>query len=75
VPTGDNSGYLQDMIQQTIEIITSEVKNNLEMEENNRKLTVWTTVLGDFNEQGLRSHPEIKIRQKRPTPMQFNMNY
>ena len=75
VPTGDNTGYLQDMIMQTIEIITSDVKNNLEMDENNRKLTVWTTVLGDFNEKGLRSHSDIKIRQKRPTPMQFNMNY
>lgn len=75
VPSGDNIGYIEEMIDQTIEIITSDVKNNLETEENNRKLTIWTTVLGDFNEQGLRSHPTIKIRERRPTPMLFNMNY
>lgn len=75
IPGSENLGYIEEMIDQAIEIIVSDVKNNLEMEENNRKLTVWTTVLGDFNEQGLRSHPNIKIRERRPTPMLFNMNY
>jgi len=66
---------IKEMIDQTIELITTDVRNNLEIDENNRKLTVWTTVLGDFNEHGLKQHPPIKIRNKRPTPMQFNMNY
>jgi hypothetical protein len=63
------------MINQTINLIVNDVKNNLETEENNKKLTIWTTVYGDFNEQGLRSHPPIKIRNKKPASMQFNMNY
>lgn len=76
VPSGTSSeSYVQNMIDQTIEIITSDVKNNLEMEEHNRKLTIWTTVYGDFNDHGLRQHPPIKLRNKRPAPMQFNMNY
>lgn len=70
-----SESYVQNMIDQTIQIITADVKNNLEMEECNSKLSIWTTVLGDFNDHGLQSHPQIKIRNKRPTPMQFFMNY
>lgn len=76
VPSGTTSeSYVQNMIDQVIEIITSDVRNNLEMEENNKKLSIWTTVYGDFNEHGLQQHPQIKIRNKRPTPLMFNMNY
>ena len=45
------------------------------MEENNKKLSIWTTVYGDFNAHGLRQHPPIKIRKKRPDPFQFHMRY
>jgi hypothetical protein len=76
IPSGIGSeSYVQNMIDQVIEVITSDVRNNLGMEECNKKLTIWTTVLGDFNNDGLRSHPPIKVRNKRPAPMQFNMNY
>jgi len=76
VPSGmGNESYIQSMIDQVIEVITMDVKTNLGMEENNKKLTVWSTLLGDFNEQSLRSHPPIKIRNRRPNAMQFNMNY
>lgn len=63
------------MINEVIEIITSDVRNNIGIQENNKQLSIWTTMLGDFNEHGLRSHPKIKIRKKRPRTMQFNMNY
>ena len=63
------------MMDEVINIITTDVKVNLGMEENNAKLTVWTTVLEDFNEHGLRSHSKIKLRENRPQPMMFNMNY
>jgi hypothetical protein len=59
----------------TINFIASAVKTDLEIQDANSKLTVWTTVLGDFNDQGLRSHAPIKIRERRPDPMMFNMNY
>lgn len=76
VPSGISAqSYVQSMIDQTIEIIVSDVRNNLETEENNSKLSIWTTVLGNFNENGLRSHPEIKTKKNRPAPFQFNMNY
>ena len=76
IPSGISpQSYVQQMINQSIQIITSDVTNNLEMAENNRKLTAWTTVYGDFNEHGLRQHAPIKVLNKRPDPMQFNMNY
>lgn len=76
IPSGISSeSYVQSMIDQTIEVIVSDVSNNLEMEENNKKLSVWTTVYGDFNEHGLRQHPPIKVRHKRPNPFEFHMHY
>jgi hypothetical protein len=75
VPKSSPTNYLQDMIDQTIELITSDVRNNIETDQNNKKLTVWTTVYGDFNNHGLRQHAPIKVRNKRPNPLQFNMNY
>ena len=76
IPTGFNSDdYISNMIDQTIEIIYSDVKNNLEIEENNKKLSVWTTVLGNFNDNGLRSHAPIKVLNNHPAYCQFNMNY
>jgi len=76
IPSGRTSeSYVQNMIDQVIEVITTDVRNNLEMEENNKKLSIWTTVFGDFNEAGLRQHGPIKIRNKRPSSKDFFMNY
>lgn len=65
----------QSMIDQVVEIITSQVRNSIEMDECNSKLTIWTTILGNFNEHGLRSHSQIKVRDKKPPSALFNMNY
>ena len=76
VPSGDTSdSYVQNMIDMTIEVIVSDIRNNLGIEENNKKLTIWNTLYGDFNPENLRQHAPIKIRHKRPTPMLFMMNY
>ena len=76
VPSGySTDSYVQDIIDQVIEVIVSDVKTTYDQDENNKKLSAWTTVLGDFNDHQLRSHPIIKTRLKRPAPMQFNMNY
>lgn len=70
-----NEDYIDDMIDQVIETITSYVRNTMEIEENNSKLTVWSTVYGDFNAHGLRRHSTRKIRLKRPASFQFHMKY
>jgi hypothetical protein len=75
IPKARGQNYVQRMIDEVINIITTDVKNNLGMEECNRNLSIWTTVLGDFNEHGLQSHSKIKLRENRPMPMQFFMNY
>jgi len=68
--------YISEMIDQVIETIVSYVRNTMEMEENNRKLTIWTTVYGEFNAHGLQRTGRPKaIRLKRPTPFQIHMKY
>jgi len=66
---------LQAINLQTMNIIVSAVKDEYDTIANNKRLTVWNTLLGDFNANGLRSHPPLKIRKKFPQRMMFNMNY
>lgn len=75
IPQSQPRCDLRSINNQTINIIVSQIKNQTEMEENNKKLTVWSSLLGDFNKEGLRSHEPIKIRKKHPQYMAFNMNY
>lgn len=63
------------IVDKTISLLVRGIKTEEEMIQQNEKLTVWTTILGDFNDQGLRSHDVLKIREKRPDPYLFNMNY
>lgn len=63
------------LAREVIDIIVGEVRNSILIDRQNAQLTKWTTVLGENNPHGLRAHPDIKIRKKRPAPMQFNMNY
>lgn len=75
IPSNENANYIDEIINQTLQIIVSQIKDTLTIEQNNSQLSVWTTVLGDFNQHGLQSHAPIKIRNKKPQTMQFNMNY
>ena len=67
--------YVKNIVDQTIEIIVSNVADNLEIDANNEKLTIWTTVLGNFNPHGLLSHSKIKVNDRHPNFGEFNMNY
>ena len=66
---------VRDIVDRMINIIVSQIRNEYATIENNKKLTVWNTLYGDFNKAGLRSHGPIKIRKKRSERMQFHMNY
>jgi hypothetical protein len=66
---------IRDIVDRSIEIITTHIRNEYEIIENNKKLSIWSTLYGDFNKEGLRGHSTIKLRNKRPQPMMFNMNY
>ena len=75
IPKAQETDYIQRIIDEVINIITADVKVNIGMEECNKNLSIWTTVLGDFNLHNLRSHSKIKLRERRPQPMAFQMNY
>lgn len=75
VPGIQTRNDLRDINNQTIGIIVSYIKNEVEMTENNKTLTVWNSLYGDFNSQGLRAFPPIKLRKRHPQYMAFNMNY
>jgi len=75
IPQSQPRCDIRSINNQTMNIIISQIKNQTEMETNNKKLTVWSTLLGDFNKEGLRSHAPIKIRRNHPQYMAFNMNY
>jgi len=75
VPNNGSTSYTQRIIDEVINIIVNDVKVNLGMDQCNQNLSAWTQVLGDFNKHGLRSHSQIKLRERRPSPMLFNMNY
>jgi len=65
-----------EMINRAIKIITSQVRNEYEIAEQNSKLSVWTTVYGDFNEHGLRRHSQItQINNRGPSRHQIAMRY
>jgi len=67
----DTTGIVDRMIN----IIVSQIRTEYGMVEQNKKLTIWSTLLGDFNKEGIRAHPPIKLRKKRTQRMMFNMNY
>lgn len=75
IPNRGATSYTQRIIDQVINIIVSDVKNNLGMDECNSKLSAWVQVYGSFNSHGLNQVPKIKLRERRPTPMLFNMTY
>jgi hypothetical protein len=58
-----------------IEIVYNNIKTEYEMQEENKKLTIWNSVLGDFNQHGLRQHSILKINDNNINKVRFNMNY
>jgi hypothetical protein len=64
-----------EILMRAIEIITSYIRNEYEMIAANKKLSIWDTILGDFNSKGLLRHSNIKTREKRPDPFLFHMRY
>ena len=57
----------------TISYIVEYISNEYEIEMQNSKLNAW--VMTYPPEYGMQQVPQIKLREKRPAPMIFNMNY
>ena len=68
---------IQIITDKVINIITKDVKYNLGIEQNNSKLTIWNSILGDFNSHGLNNHPPLKLKENtyHDNKMEFMMMY
>lgn len=66
---------LNVLVQRAVEWITNKVRNEVLMRRNNESMSVWSTLYGSFNPHGLRAHSIIKLREREPARMQFNMKY
>lgn len=75
IPSIENRNDVRNILNQTMNIVVSAIRDEIITTEQNKKLSVWTTVLGDFNDHGLRSYAPIKLRERHPQYMAFNMNY
>jgi len=75
IPSTQNEDLVSMVISQSIETIVSNIRGNFSMNESNQKLSIWNSVYGSFNSQNLRAHPPLKIRENRPSTMQFFSNY
>ena len=75
IPAAEPRNDYETMKEMVIEMIFNNIKTEYEIDENNRKLTIWTSVLGDFNKHGLRQYTNLKINEKNINKVRFNMNY
>lgn len=75
IPNTEQADMVQSIIDQTIEVITNNIRGQMGMEQANQKLSAWVQVYGDFNAHNLRQYTTITTRDKKPMTMMFNMNY
>ena len=66
---------IRDIVDRCIEIIVTQTKNEIITRQQNSKLSIWNSVLGEANDLGLRAHPPLKLNNRRPATFMFNMNY
>lgn len=62
------------VINQVVEFMVEYIKSEYQIIANNGRFSVWSSLYG-ANDFGLRAHPEIKLREKRPSPFQFHMKF
>lgn len=75
IPQSQPRCDLRSIMNQTINVIVRSIRDEIETTQHNKQLSVWSTVLGDFNKEGLRAHAPIKIRRRHPQYMAFHMKY
>lgn len=75
IPPEEPRDDFKSLVLLTLNFIISQIRDEYQMQVNNEKLTVWTTLLGDFNEHGLRQYSTLRINNKNINKVRFNMNY
>lgn len=72
---GTSRNDLGCILEKAINIIVTQIRNEYVTNQNNQRLSIWNTLYGDCNKEGLRAHAPIKIRERRSERLQFHMNY
>lgn len=75
IPQKEPGYYTVSIIDRTIETIVSYIKAEEGMLETNQSLSIWNSILGGQNKLGLLPHSKIKLQERHPQRMAFNMNY
>jgi hypothetical protein len=75
IPNNEQDDAVQAVIDRTIEILVSSIRDQYGINDANQKLSAWVQLYGDFNQSGLRQYAPIKIKGKRADRNQFNMKY
>jgi len=75
IPANSPAYATTNIIDRTIEVIVSYIKNEEGMIETNQSLSIWNSILGGQNKLGLLPHSKIKLQERTPQHMAFNMNY
>ena len=75
IPSDESTNSINEMINQVIQIIVTNIKDNLLTDQRNANLDNWSILYGTFNKYGLRQHAPIKLRERRPPTNLFQMNY
>ena len=63
IPAAHPRNDLKQWNQRVIDIVVNYILDEYENTKANQRLTKWTTVLGDFNPDGLRSHDILKTKK------------
>jgi hypothetical protein len=66
---------VNNIINRTVETIVQHIKTEARTIETNESLSIWNSIRGGQNKLGLMPHSKIKLRERRPQTMAFNMNY
>lgn len=75
IPDEEGRDDIASMTNQVITVIVNNILSEQETIRLNSRLTIWSTVLGDFNKEGLRSHDILKTKENDYIKGVFNMNY
>ena len=75
IPQEETKDDVESMTEQVINVIVNQILGEKQQEYCNSKLSIWNTVLGDFNADGLRSHGIIKTKQNDYIKGIFMENY
>lgn len=68
---GLSSNYI---INQVVQFMVEYLETEYGINATNKSYSAWSALYG-ANDFGLRAHPQIKLRLKRPTPFQFHMKF